>query len=352
MKAGLFFLFETLGEKTPSQAYKEAVEESEYGEKLGFHAVCPAEHHFSQHYGIMPDVIDFCSWVASRTKKIKLWPMVIVAPLHEPIRLAERIAMLDQFSEGRVIFSIGSGYRAYEFDPFGLSIKDNWIIMRHVAEFCTKAWKNGSISYECEWFSVKNANVLPKPYQTPHPPVYITTSRDDQIRWCAERGYFIVPAAGFSVWEVKHSWDTHTKTAEETGNPKLPEKVFFKWIYVDESDRRAREIGENAFMKTIMAFMHGGEFLYKLLMKKIKETMPEEVRETIDWNAPISFDNLTRPDYTPFAWGDPKRVIDILKPFSEAGATMFIGGFNIGALPSEQIKKSMKLFAEKVLPYI
>ena len=61
MQAGLFYLFETLGQITPSEFYHQALEEAVYGEELGFSAVCPAEHHFSAHYGIMPRVELFLS---------------------------------------------------------------------------------------------------------------------------------------------------------------------------------------------------------------------------------------------------------------------------------------------------
>ncbi len=350
MKIGLFYLFETLGEKSPGQAYKEAVEEAVYGEKLGFDAICPAEHHFAEHYGIMPDVIDFLGWVAPKTKKIKLWPLVIVAPLNEPIRLAERIAMLDQFSDGRVIFSVGSGYRAYEFTPFGFDIRNNWKMMREIIEFCVRAWKNGKISFEGEFIKVKDTEIQPKPIQKPHPPVYITTARDDQVKWAAERGFYIIPAAGFSPYELSHVYNLYDKTAQEMGFPKMENKIFFKWIYVDRSDKRAREFAEKVFMKTIMAFMYGGEHLYKHLLTKLKESWPPE-RENEFKEGDITFENLTgNPYYTPLAWGDPKRVIDTLSICKNAGANFFIGGFNMGAMPTEYVKRSMKLFAEKVLP--
>ncbi|GBD03499.1 Alkanal monooxygenase alpha chain [bacterium HR19] len=352
MKVGAFYLFETLGEKTPSQAYKEAVEEAVFAEKIGFYAVCPAEHHFAEHYGIMPDTLDFLSWVAARTKKMKLWPMVIVSPLNEPIRLAERVAMLDQFSEGRVVFSLGSGYRAYEFLPFGYDIKNNWKMMRESIEFCQKVWINGKVSYEGEFIKVKDVEIQPKPYQKPHPPIYITTTRDDQIKWAAERGIYVIPAAGFSIYELKHVFDLYKREAESLGNQDMPEKIAFKWIYVDRSLKKARELAEKYFMKTLFAFFQGGEHLYNLLARKLRETWPKDKPWPGKENE-INFEVLTgNIEYTTCAWGDPEKIKDIMSLLKEQGVTMFIGGFNMGAMPTELVKKSMKLFAEKVLPYI
>lgn len=353
MKAGLFYLFETLGVKSPAQAYREAVEEAVYGEDLGFDAVCPAEHHFSAHYGIMPDVLDFLSWVSARTKKIKLWPMVVVSPLNETIRLAERVAMLDQFSEGRVVFSVGSGYRAYEFEPFGISIKDNWKIMREQIEFCVKCWTDGKVDYEGQFVKIKGVEIQPKPFQKPHPPVFITTARDDQIIWAAEHNFYVIPAAGFSPYELSHVFELYDRIAQENGFEKAKHRIFFKWIYVDKDDKRARELAENFFMKTVVAFFYGGEHLYKHLAKKIVETWPVEKRYEIKENEPITFETLCgNPNYTPLAWGDPKRVIDTLSVCKEVGANFFIGGFNMGAMDTADVKNSMKLFMEKVIPYL
>jgi alkanesulfonate monooxygenase SsuD/methylene tetrahydromethanopterin reductase-like flavin-dependent oxidoreductase (luciferase family) len=353
MKTGLFYLFETLGEIPVHKAYQLAVDEAVYAEQLGFAAICPAEHHFAEHYGIMPETELYLSWVAARTKKILLWPMVMVAPLADPIRLAERVAMLDQFTEGRMVCSVGSGYRAYEFEGWGLDIKQNWVRMREAIEICAQAWTQEKVSYEGQHFKVRDVHICPQPFTKPHPPIYMTTTRDDQITWCAERGFGIVPGAGFTPFEISHAFDLHRDVAKKAKKQVPETRPFFKWIYVDDDEKRAREAAENYFMKTIMAFAYGGQHLWDTIAKKIQKTWPQDKpwdRESAAMD--LSFEKMTEVTSTPLAYGDPKRVIDMLRPCAGAGANMFIGGFAMGVMPTEQVRRSMKLFAEKVMPHL
>ncbi|MBI2059796.1 MAG: LLM class flavin-dependent oxidoreductase [Nitrospirae bacterium] len=353
IRSGLFYLFETLGQISVNKAYRLAVDEAVYGEQLGFDAICPAEHHFGEHYGIMPQVELYLSWVAARTQKILLWPMVIVAPLADPIRLAENVAMLDQYSEGRMVFSVGSGYRGYEFTGWGRDIKNNAKMMREAIDVCVQAWTQEKVDFEGEFFKIHDLHICPQTFQKPHPPVYVTTTRDEQIVWAAERGYGIVPGAGFTPYEISHCYDIHADVAKKAGrNGSLTTKPFFKWIYVDEDDKRAKAVAQDYFIKTVMAFAHGGDYLFKTISKKIQDTWPSDKPLDQYGMEDMDFDKMTDISRTPLAYGDPKRVIDMLKPCVETGVNFFIGGFNMGVMPSEQVKRSMKLYAEKVMPYL
>lgn len=352
LQTGLFYLFETLGQIAVSKAYQQAVDEAVYGEELGFAAVSPAEHHFAEHYGIMPQVEIFLSWVAAKTKKILLWPMVNVAPLADPIRLAENVAMLDQYTEGRVVFSVGSGYRSYEFSGWGFDIKNNANMMREAVDICVEAWTQETVNYEGKFFKVKDLHICPQTFQKPYPPIYVTTTRDEQVVWAAERGHGVVPGAGFTPYELSHVYNLHDEVAKKNGKPQMTRKPFFKWIYVDENDKRAKEVAQNYFIKTVMAFAHGGEHLFKSISKKIQDTWPaDKPLDQYDLND-LSFEKMTDISRTPLAYGDPERVKDMLRPCLETGVNFFIGGFNMGVMPPEQVKNSMRLYAEKVMPHL
>lgn len=358
IKAGLFYLFETLGQIKEHEFYRQALAEVVYGEELGFYAACPAEHHFSEHYGIMPRVELFLSWVASRTRTMRLWPMVIVVPLSDPIRLAEDCALIDNFSEGRFVFSIGSGYRPYEFLPFGQKITENTDRLREIADLTVRMWTQEEVTHEGAYYKVDKAKLQPKPYQKPHPPVYITTTRDDQIQWAAQRGFGVVPAAGFNPSTLKHDYQKYAEYAKAAGKPDMEVKPFFKWIYVDEDHKRAVEEGNVFILKTLMAFAQGGGKLFSILMGKSMKTWEEDVKKP-EWltdrvdevlAAGITYEDMVQSGWTPYVCGDPKHVTEVLKPFVEAGGNFFIGGFKCGPMPQEKVKNSMRLFAEKVLP--
>lgn len=360
MEAGLFYLFETLGQIPEHEFYKQAMEEVVLGEKLGFTGIHPAEHHFSEHYGIMPRVEHFLSWAAGKTERMKLWPMVIVAPLRNPIQLAEDVALIDNFSEGRMVFSVGSGYRKYEFKPFGQDISENTDRLREVTETCVRLWTEASVTHEGKHFAFNDARLQPKPFTKPHPPVYVTTTRDDQIKWAAEQGYGVVPAAGFNPSALKHDYDAHTAYAVEAGQPPMQTKPFFKWIYVDDDHKRGVEEGSRYILATLMAFAQGGGNLFKLLMGKSLQTWagdvekPEWLTDRVDqvMASGITYEQMHESGWMPYVCGSPAHVREVLAECGEAGGNYFMGGFKCGPMPQEKVKRSMRLFAEEVLPHL
>lgn len=358
MEAGLFYLFETLGEVPESVFYRQALDECIYGEELGFSAACPAEHHFSSHYGIMPRVELFLAWLAGRTRHMKLWPMVIVAPLRNPIQLAEDAALVDNFSDGRFVLSVGSGYRGYEFGPFGQDIAENAERLREVTEAAVKLWTEREASYQGRYHSFEGVTVEPRPVQRPHPPVYLTTTRADQIRWAAERGFSIFPAAGFNPAALAHDYQLHASAAREAGKPEMECKPFFKWIYVHEDHQKGVEEGLGFIMRTMMAFAQGGGRLFAHLMGKAIETWPDQVAKP-EWltneldramSAGLDYDGMVKSKWQPFVCGDPVHVAEVLRESAAVGANFFVGGFKCGPMPHDKVKRSMRLFAEKVLP--
>jgi alkanesulfonate monooxygenase SsuD/methylene tetrahydromethanopterin reductase-like flavin-dependent oxidoreductase (luciferase family) len=359
-RSGLFYLFETLGEGTPADFYAQAADEIKYAEDLGFYAVCPAEHHFSEHYGIMPRVEQFLSFIAGQTDRMTLWPMLIVLPLADPIRLAEDCALIDQFSKGRLVFSVGSGYRKYEFKKLGRDIAENAPRVREACDLIVRMFGEDNVTHKGEFYEVDDISLQPKLFNNRKPMVYLTTSREDQIKWAAERGYGIVPAAGFNPGTLKHEYEKHSRYAKAAGQPEMEIKPFFKWIYVDEDHDKAVEEGTRLAMRTLMAFAQGGGKLLSHLIGRSVDTWgdlnekPEWLDQRLDriMASGAGYEEMVESGWTPFVCGDPDHVAEVLKASVEAGGNYFIGGFKCGPMPSDQVKRSMRLYQEAVVPQL
>ena len=359
-RSGLFYLFDTLGEATPAEFYAQAADEGRYGEELGFYAVCPAEHHFSANYGIMPRVEHFLSFMAGQTERMMLWPMVIVVPLADPVRLAEDCALIDQFSQGRLVFSVGSGYRKYEFDKLGRNIEENASRVREITDLVCRMWEEDEVSHKGEFYEVNDITLQPRLYNNRKPMVYLTTTREDQIKWAAEQGYGIIPAAGFNPGTLKHDYECHAAFAAAAGQPEMEIKPFFKWIYVDEDHDKAIEEGSQLVMRTLLAFAQGGGRLLSHLIGKSVDTWgdinekPEWLDERLDriMASGADYHDMVESGWTPFVCGDPDHVAEVLTASVEAGGNYFIGGFKCGPMPSEQVKRSMRLYQEGVVPQL
>ena len=154
MKFALFILASWLEKDTSAQSriYDEALEQVEFAEELGFDSVWVAEHHSSR-YGIFPSLTPILSYMAARTKKIRIGTGVSVLPFHNPIRLAEEAAMLDLLSDGRLEFGIGSGAYQREFDRMkpGLDQRDSWRYMQEMLPVVKALWQ-GDFAHDGEYW--------------------------------------------------------------------------------------------------------------------------------------------------------------------------------------------------------
>ncbi|MBT5203683.1 MAG: LLM class flavin-dependent oxidoreductase, partial [Gammaproteobacteria bacterium] len=118
MHIGFAPVFQNLGKnRTDLEVYQEELAMARRAEPMGFDSVWSVEHHFTD-YTMVPDVTQFLSYMAGCTERVQLGSMVIVLPWHDPVRVAEEIAMLDNLSNGRMILGIGRGLGRVEFDGF------------------------------------------------------------------------------------------------------------------------------------------------------------------------------------------------------------------------------------------
>ena len=111
-------------------------------DRLGFDYAWLAEHHFSEEYGIMPDVFVYAGYLAALTKRIKIGTAVVTLPLSNPVRVAENAAFIDILSGGRFVLGLGSGYRKYEFDGFGIDFEARRDIQEEAIPLLLDLFKN------------------------------------------------------------------------------------------------------------------------------------------------------------------------------------------------------------------
>jgi hypothetical protein len=120
MHVGTTVIFQGQGEgRTDREVYRNDLHLGELAEPLGFDSLWGVEHHFTD-YTMCPDVLQYLTYFAGRTQRIRLGSMVVVLPWHHPMRVAEQVSMLDHMSNGRLILGIGRGVARVEFGGFGV----------------------------------------------------------------------------------------------------------------------------------------------------------------------------------------------------------------------------------------
>ena len=160
---------------------------------LGFDYVWMTEHHFDEYGGTVPDPATFLAAAASRTNRIRLGIAVVVLPLRNPLQVAESYATVDIVSHGRLEFGIGRGSTPAEFESFGVSQEESALLLRESMEIVQQAWGAEAVTFHGERFDFAGVRVLPKPFQQPHPPVWVGASRsDDTYRWAGAKGFHLM----------------------------------------------------------------------------------------------------------------------------------------------------------------
>src|SRR5205823_7492277 len=143
--------------------------------------------------------------VAARTRRLRIGTAVSLAAFYHPLRLAEEVALLDVVSGGRVNWGAGRGFDRTEFGAFGVPPEESAPRFQEAVDVVLRAWTTDRLTYEGKYFRCDGIEVLPKPLQRPHPPVWLAASSPDAIRRAA--------AAGFTIMMDPHS--THREIASK-----------------------------------------------------------------------------------------------------------------------------------------
>src|SRR5580693_3185666 len=174
-----------------ASVYARALERIEVMDRTGYDAVWLAEHHFSS-FSVCPSVHMVGVLAAARTERLRIGTGVSLAPFYHPLRLAEEVALLDQLSGGRVNWGAGRGFARVEFENFGVPPEESTSRFREAVEIVLRAWTEERLTFAGEHFHFDGVEVLPKPMQQPHPPVWMAATSEGAIDWAAGRGFSIL----------------------------------------------------------------------------------------------------------------------------------------------------------------
>lgn len=152
MRFSLFNLMNQFG-LSQRDVYQGTIDCVKLADQLGFETAWFAEHHFSN-YSLCPSPMMMAAAVAHQTRRIRLGPAVIVAPLYNPIRLAEEVALVDQLSQGRVVLGLGSGYQRFEFEAFGADLAERQDRLLEIWEILDQAIHQNRFKYSGRYYQI------------------------------------------------------------------------------------------------------------------------------------------------------------------------------------------------------
>jgi alkanesulfonate monooxygenase SsuD/methylene tetrahydromethanopterin reductase-like flavin-dependent oxidoreductase (luciferase family) len=316
---------------TLADYYRSMYEQIVEVEKLGFDYAWVTEHHFGGYGGTLPHPPTFLAAVAQMTSRIRLGVAVAVLPLHNPLELAEAYAMADVISNGRIDFGIGKGSEPVEYRKFGASRDEATQRFSESAEIIRQAWSDGPINFRGQFYCYDNVNILPKPVQRPHPPIWVGATRTEEtFRWAGEMGYdwMTVPFVHPTTDALQELVKIYRGALAKNGHDFVRREVLGKFhIYVSDSfEGGMREAAP--FMKNYSDLHRAADPGRHLTERDIGSDMARGV----------------------IIVGDPERCSDTIQRWhEEGGITTFSGTFQFGGMPHEMALRNIRLFAERVM---
>ena len=166
------------------RTYHDALEQVELADKVGFDYLWEVEHHFLAEYSHSSAPEVFLAAASQRTKNIRIGHGVALlpSPFNHPIRVAERAAALDIISNGRLELGTGRSITEQELGGFGIDPADSRPMWEEAVQMIPKMWTQETFSWEGDHFVVPPRNVIPKPIQKPHPPMWMACTQPDSFR--------------------------------------------------------------------------------------------------------------------------------------------------------------------------
>ena len=346
MRFGLFEIAQQVGGKPVPGIYRDLLDQMVLGEELGFDAVYFAEHHFSD-YSVIPSPNLLIAALSQRTRRVRIGTLVNVLPFHNPVRLAEEVAMLDVLSDGRFELGIGRGVQRHEFRGLSVPMEESRQRFEEALEVILLALSRDEFSHDGRYHHVPPVSLSVRPLQKPHPPIWVTALSPSSIEWAAGRGYPIV-CVFISVEELRANRERYLDAWRRAGHSGTPPPTgISRHVYVAETTDRAR-----AEARTFLDFWHR---LRRIAVPDagVHEPMPASYEyyenRKFGVRSEATFEDLLDRDV--IIAGDPEHCAERVRAHrEEGGADFFVCQMSFGALERGLVHRSMELFARHVMP--
>ena len=345
MEFGLFFLMQRDEAWSEQAVYDSALEQMLAAEPHGYPSVWIAEHHFND-YGLCPAPPVLASFLAARTRTLRLGMGVSLLPLHHPVDLAEQLAVLDVVSGGRLDVGIGRGGTLQDYQTFQSDRGDSRARVEEGIALIQECWSGRPFDFKGRFHSAERLHVRPRPAQRPHPPLYVASNSEDSVRSAARLGLptlssYFVPVAEL---ERRHRMYRDEARAAGRSDAEIERLMAQSWgmrvVHVSPTTDEALRATEAPFMG------------YQRRIAVLRS-------EGLGGGIPDSFDRSLvrlRPfrDYLDEGLamiGSPDEVRERMQAYLDAtGYQRVLLLMALPGLATAESLRSMRLFAEEVRP--
>ena len=328
--------------ESEAELYESRLTIAELADQLGFDSLWVEEHHFLEEYCHLSSPEVFLAACTQRTTQIRLGFGVMLLPpmINNPVRSAEKVAALDLLAKGRVEFGVGSSSDRLGTTAWGVDWDKRQEmteeVLGQVARMMVEEPYRG---YDGVHFSFAARNVLPKPQQKPHPPLWLACSHRESILKAARLGIGAL-SFGFTNFDTTKQWveayhDTLRREAVPIGYSINPNLSVLSRLICCPSDSEAKRIEDNVNFWWYSFVHYFGYGSHKPGVTSL-------------------WDNYSKSDYK-FEWdtgtiGTPEKISATLREYERAGLDQIVFSIEAGNISHEEICATLELFAKEVMP--
>ncbi|MGE0486947.1 MAG: LLM class flavin-dependent oxidoreductase [Gammaproteobacteria bacterium] len=318
-------------------------------EGLGFESVWAVEHHFTD-YTMTPDPVQFLAAVGGRCQKVKLGTMVVVLPWNDPMRVAEKIAMLDCMSDGRVLFGIGRGLGRVEFEGFRVDMNESRERFVESAEMILTGLEQGYCEYDGKHIKQPKARIRPEPFRSFRNRTYAASVSPESCALMAKLGVGILIIPQKTWEEHAKDLDDYSTVFRQVHGVEAPPPYVAGWVACDKDAGRAEEMAR----EYIVGYWRSVVKHYEMQSSHFSTTKGYEyykaLNETIEEHG---IDGMAQFFMDLQIWGTPEQCYEkIAEVHRRTNACGFTGVFSYAGMPHNVAMRNMELFAKEVAPQL
>ena len=385
MQFGLLFECQRPYEGTEidwNSLYKETLAQCELADQVGFDNLWFVEHHFLTGFSGSPSQDAMFGALSRITKNIRIGYGVCILPYHHPVRVAERVALVDQLTDGRVEFGTGRS-NAYEQIGQGVDPRNTRSLWEESIAMIPQIWQSDEFEWEGEHWQVPKRRVLPKPVQQPHPRMYLACTQQDSFRLAAEKGLGVLSSASYATSVLAEQVKIY-RDALKNVNPVGAFATEF-WgnnvhAYCGKDNDEARELAALS-MKTFFGpdkpYIAGRIGAYEELLEAwggvpdhLQADFGRWLRQSDDAHrqqaeesgisldagpgaaraAIAQLDANTLADRGVIIAGDPDSCATAVQMYEDIGVDQVMMIMQTETIPHEKVMSSIELFGKEVIP--
>ncbi len=351
MDVGILAVFQNYQDRgDDAETFRNEMHIANLAEPLGFDKYWAVEHHFTN-YSACPDNVQFLSYLAGRTSKIKLGTGAVIVPWNNPLRVAEKIVLLDHLSDGRAILGVGRGLARVEYEHFGIDMSESRERFDEGAKMIIDALESGTIEGSGPFYPQKATELRPRPRAGFRDRFYSVGMSPESVDQVAQLGARLMIFSQ-QPWETfaDGALASYRQAYRGYHGSDAPMPLTGDLMFCHEDAGHAEEMAIDYMSKYFLSIIHH----YELMSEHFEEVKGYAYyADAAALFAKVGLEIGAKGYCQVQTWGTPEMIIEKLERRRQ-----LLGDYelnlisNYGGMPLEVAEKSIRLFAKEVLPEI